>query len=221
MNEVIAAKLANALVDAQEEMPKVEPDAVNPHFKSKFVSLDHLIAKTRPVLNKHGLAIVQSPSHIDGQPALTTTIYHTSGEAVTSVMPLLLAGSDMQKLGAALTYARRYAWAAALGIAGEEDDDGNAASAPPKSAPKVAEKEKTGPPATDALMQKLIALSLEYKALVNDFDVSAVRLKAAERAGKADYKVWLEKQIVLMEGHIKEKTPAEGFPIPAKAKAAA
>src|SRR5690348_12134800 len=108
-------------------MPAVEPNATNPHFRSKFVSLDHLIAKTRPVLNKHGLAITQAPTVLDnGAPGLKTTLYHESGESSVTVMPLILGGQDMQKLGAALTYARRYAWAAALGIAGEEDDDGNA-----------------------------------------------------------------------------------------------
>ncbi len=123
-------KLAAALVAAQAEMPAVEPNAVNPHFKSKFVSLDHLIAKTRPVLNAHGLSIVQSTTHIDGQPALETRILHSSGESFWSVMPLLLTKQDMQGLGAAITYARRYAWAAALGIASEEDDDGEQASEP-------------------------------------------------------------------------------------------
>jgi hypothetical protein len=118
------SELAAALVAAQAEMPTVEPNGYNPHFRSKFVTLDYLIAKTRPVLNKHGLAITQSPAQIDGQPALVTTLYHKNGETVTELMPLLLAGPDMQKLGAALTYARRYAWAALLGIAGESDDDG-------------------------------------------------------------------------------------------------
>jgi hypothetical protein len=120
--------LAAALVAAQAEMPPVEPNATNPHFGSKFVSLDHLIAKTRPVLNKHGLAILQKPTQVDGQPALETTLIHKNGETVTETMPLILAGPDMQKLGAALTYARRYAWAALLGIAAETDDDGNQAS---------------------------------------------------------------------------------------------
>ena len=128
MTESSAPKLAEAIVAAQAAMPKVEPDAVNPHFKSKFVSLDHLIAKTRPVLNAHGLAIVQSPTHIEGSPALTTTIHHVSGESLSSTMPLLVSKEDMQGLGGAITYARRYAWAAALGICADEDDDGNQAS---------------------------------------------------------------------------------------------
>lgn len=129
MVAVSASNLAEALVAAQADMPAVAPDAVNPHFRSKFVSLDHLIAMTRPVLNRHGLAIRQSPTHIDGQPALETTIHHVSGEEASSVMPLLVSKSDMQGLGGAITYARRYAWAAALGICADEDDDGNQASA--------------------------------------------------------------------------------------------
>lgn len=120
-------ELAAALVAAQAEMPAVKADASNPHFKSKFVSLDHLIASTRPVLNRHGLAIIQAPANIDGQPALETQIIHKDGASVSSLMPLILAKDDMQGMGAAITYARRYAWAAALGIAGEDDDDGESA----------------------------------------------------------------------------------------------
>ncbi len=122
--------LAAALVAAQAEMPKVEADSKNPHFNSMFVSLDHLIAKTRPVLNKHGLAITQEPSQCyGGAPALKTTLIHVSGEFREELMPLLVDGQNMQKLGAALTYARRFAWAAVLGISEREDDDGTQASA--------------------------------------------------------------------------------------------
>ncbi len=121
--------LAEALVAAQAEFPAVEPNAVNPHFKSRFVTLDHLIAKTRPILNKHGLAVTQEPSVSEGGfPTLTTTLLHVSGEERSSTMPLLLTKQDMQGLGAALTYAKRYAWSAALGISADEDDDGNSAS---------------------------------------------------------------------------------------------
>ncbi len=162
MTTAKSSTLAQALVAAQAEMPAVEPDAVNPHFKSKFVSLDHLIAKTRPVLNKHGLAITQAPTHIDGNPALATTIYHESGESATDTMPLLLGGSDMQKLGAALTYARRYAWAAALGISSDEDDDGNAAVAPPVQAEQPAAAENGSGVITQAQVKRLWAIAKEH-----------------------------------------------------------
>lgn len=134
----MSANLAAALVAAQADMPAVEPDAVNPHFKTKFVSLDHLIAKTRPVLNRHHLALIQLPATNDaGLPVLRTILIHgPSGEQVSADAPLMLGKNDMQGLGAAITYARRYAWAAALGIATEEDDDGESAAktAEPKTA---------------------------------------------------------------------------------------
>jgi hypothetical protein len=90
--------------------------------------LDKLIEATRPILTKHGLAITQWPSWIPrGEdaaiPSLATTILHVAGEKVEVSMPLYLTDKTMQGLGAAITYARRYAWAAALGIASEEDTD--------------------------------------------------------------------------------------------------
>jgi hypothetical protein len=120
--------LAKALVAAQKEMPAVDRDGKNPHFKSDFTTLDHLIAKTKPVLAKHGLAVLQLPADLDGRPALRTVLMHESGETVEDTMPLLLTKQDPQGQGAALTYARRYAWSALLGIATEVDDDGNTAS---------------------------------------------------------------------------------------------
>jgi hypothetical protein len=125
-----AATLASALVAAQANMPTVAKDAENPHFKSKFVSLDALIEKTRPVLNGHGLALVQFPTVSDlGAPVLRTILIHgPSGEQLTADMALLVTGTTMQQLGSAITYARRYAWAAVLGVATEADDDGNSAS---------------------------------------------------------------------------------------------
>lgn len=124
--------LAAALVAAQKDMPAIEADATNPHFRNKYVSLDHLLAKALPVLNKHGIALVQLPSHNDlGHPTLTTRLVHTSGESMEADMPLFLPKNDPQGHGSALTYARRYALAAALGISDEKDDDGEAGSGRP------------------------------------------------------------------------------------------
>lgn len=122
--------LAEALVAAQAEMPKVEKRGKNPHFKNEYVTLDDLLEAVRPVLNRHGLAVVQFPDTMDGKPALTTVLWHgPSGDKTGATMPLILQKEDMQGVGAAITYARRYMLAAALGIAEGTDDDGNQASA--------------------------------------------------------------------------------------------
>ncbi|MGH2954674.1 MAG: ERF family protein [Thermoanaerobaculia bacterium] len=121
--------LTKALLAAQIEMPAVKPDATNPHYRSKFVSLGNLIAKVRPVLNKHGLAFAQFPSSDEqGQPTLVTILMHESGERLEYAAPLFLPKNDPQGQGSAITYMRRYALASALGISDQEDDDGNASA---------------------------------------------------------------------------------------------
>lgn len=121
--------LAEALAAAQAEFPPVDRDGINPHFRSRFTTLGHLLAKVRPVLNRHGLAVIQLPIQGEnGQSMLRTTILHTSGELITADAPLLLARNDPQGQGSAITYMRRYALAAALGISDQDDDDGNAGS---------------------------------------------------------------------------------------------
>ena len=124
----LSPEFAKALVAAQKDMPAVEPDGENPHFKSKFVTLGTLIAKVRPVLNRHGIAFAQFPSADEHGPTLVTVLTHEKGEQVQFAAPLILPKNDPQGQGSAITYMRRYALAAALGISAQEDDDGNAAS---------------------------------------------------------------------------------------------
>jgi hypothetical protein len=136
--------LASALVEAQSKMPAVGKDSENPHFRSRFTSLDSLIAATRPVLNAAGIAITQFPGVNDaGQPVLRTTLTHgPTAQEISFEMPLFPDKPGMQAYGAAITYGRRYAWAAAIGIASEEDTDGNAPGPAEKPAEEPAEAVK-------------------------------------------------------------------------------
>lgn len=123
--------LAQALIAAQDEMPAIEPDQENTHFHNRFVSLGHLIAETRPVLNKHGFAVTQHPSmDTEGRPTLVTILHHESGERLEFSAPLILTKQDPQAQGSAITYMRRYALGALLAIAVQEDDDGEGAQPP-------------------------------------------------------------------------------------------
>jgi hypothetical protein len=94
----------------------------------KYMTLDKLIDATRPILTKHGLVLSQWPSMVERGdsfvPALVTVLTHAgSADSMEFTCPLYVADKTMQGLGAAITYARRYAWASALGIAAEEDTD--------------------------------------------------------------------------------------------------
>ena len=126
--------LAEALVAAQAELPCAlgkDADGQIGQRSYRYLTLDKLIAETRPILQAHGLTITQHPTFIargeDGAlPALETRLIHVGGDCIEYVMPLYLSEKTMQGLGAAITYARRYAWQSVLGIAAEEDTDGPA-----------------------------------------------------------------------------------------------
>lgn len=123
-----AKTLLEALLAFQKDGPTVHKDAVNPHFKNRYVSLDSLTQTITPLLSAHGLVWTTMPCHDDAGPALRYRLAHVaSGEAIEGVMPLMLSKNDPQGQGSAITYARRYAISAVLGLSAE-DDDGNAGS---------------------------------------------------------------------------------------------
>jgi hypothetical protein len=137
------SELFKALAAAQAKFPEISKDKVNPHFKSKYVSLDAILSATRPALTENGLAV----SSRFGEHSIEAVLMHSSGEQITSgPVPLILGKNDMQGLGSAITYARRYAIGALLGISPDEDDDGNAAAASVKENPFRKEAEQRKPP---------------------------------------------------------------------------
>lgn len=122
-------ELAAALAAAQGEFGIAEFDRVNPHFKSKYASLTSVMNTVRSPLQKNGLSVVQTLSENEKGMALETTLLHSSGEWLSGSTPIMLSKEDMQGLGSAITYAKRYAISAMLGVVSDEDDDGNAATA--------------------------------------------------------------------------------------------
>lgn len=190
--------LAKALVAAQAAMPPVDEDGKGNY--GAHMTLDHLIALTKPKLNEHGLALLQFPAISElGAPVLRTVILHESGEEMRTDTPLFMPRQDMQALGAAITYARRYAWASALGISSEKDDDADSIREPKKGSRPVSSPEAAnvganeggvesrgaaspqGPHTPDAgdspaaptqsleLRAELVRLGKEYKKLVPDW----------------------------------------------------
>lgn len=138
-----SGSLYEGLLAVQRSAPALQRDSINPHFRNKYISLDSLMPQILPLLNENGLVLLQFPSYIDSPgtgeiiPALTTTIAHAgSKEKVEATMPLILDKQNSQGQGSAITYARRYAVLAILGLVADQDDDGQQASEPPK--PKAA-----------------------------------------------------------------------------------
>lgn len=99
-------------------------------YTYKYSSLDDLIAVTRPALNEFGIALVQNPRNDGAKVTVTTTLRFGTEEWTSDPWTLTAESPAPQKVGSALTYAKRHSMGAVLGVAAEEDDDANAAGEP-------------------------------------------------------------------------------------------
>jgi len=128
-------KLAEALAKAQGQIRNADKDSTNPHFKSKYADLASVWDACRKSLSENGLSIVQLT---DGGPSpvtVTTRLMHSSGQWIESSLTLQPSPSTPQGVGSALTYGRRYSLMAMVGVAPDDEDDGNAASQAPPQRP--------------------------------------------------------------------------------------
>ena len=121
-------KITEALSKAQGAMAMAKKKEENPFFKSRYSDLAAVWEVARKPLADNGLAVVQGTSVENGQVIVSTILSHSSGEYFESELALAPTKNDPQGVGSAITYGRRYSLSAMLGIASEEDDDGNAAS---------------------------------------------------------------------------------------------
>ena len=123
------SKIAIALSKMQGALEGAKKDASNPFHKSKYANLESVWEACREQLAKNELAIVQAPSFLEGRMILITRLIHSSGEWFQSRLSLKPERGDTpQAIGSCITYAKRYALMAMVGIADTDDDDGNAAS---------------------------------------------------------------------------------------------
>lgn len=141
MSDSVAA-LAAALAKAQGMMSHASKDAQNPHFRSRYADLAAVWSAVREPLSANGLSVVQTVAQGDGTVGVRSLLLHASGEWICSVLEMPVAQKTPQGYGSALTYARRYALAALVGIA-QDDDDAEAATRP--SAPVLPPAQKRTP----------------------------------------------------------------------------
>jgi hypothetical protein len=157
-------EIAAALADFHDKVEKVTKDATNPFFKSKYASLENVIETIEAPLGQCGLSWAQFP---DGD-GLYTLITHKSGEWIGAHASLELKGHTPQDQGSAITYMRRYALSAALGLATEEDDDGNAATVAAKAKPAALPVPPKQVEDKRAAMSKLDTEKLEVQKLAQE-----------------------------------------------------
>jgi hypothetical protein len=132
-------ELVTALAKAQGEFSAAVKDSDNPYYNSKYADLSAVINAVRPALSKHGIALIQtSEADLERQTASVTTSLHLGEEWISNTAEAPATGKgkkapddpsaptrfDVQTIGAAWTYLRRYTLQGLVGVPAE-DDDGN------------------------------------------------------------------------------------------------
>ena len=123
-----------AFAVAQAQMGSAFKNAKNPFLKNKYADLTAIQNAVYPAFHANGFAIMQSPGKDEFGPFVETIFAHVSGDKYSGKVYLEYKANDMQSLGGAITYARRYGLASISGVP-IEDDDGNAATGQYKSVP--------------------------------------------------------------------------------------
>ncbi len=163
--------LAAALAKAQGVMGGAKKDAINPHFRAKYADLASIWDACREPLSVSGLAVIQLTQPATGGVTVVTILAHASGEWIRSELFMPCAKPDAQGLGSAITYARRYALAAIVGVAPEDDDaEGAVRSRAPELAKTRAAVTEAAPPqpivvpTAEAEADKLLEISNDLMA---------------------------------------------------------
>ena len=195
-------KIADALVKAQSAMKPALKDSRNPHFNSRYADLASVWDAIREPLTSNGLSVIQMVGSNELEKStLTTRVTHISGEWIESTWQIPVGKQDPQGLGSAISYARRYALASAIGVV-QEDDDGNAAmprqAQQPEYRPERDDKHFSLAEACEKLesVKTLEELEAEYKKAYREATMSKastealtqVKDKVKEKLGSGEVK---------------------------------
>jgi hypothetical protein len=118
----MTAKLIEALCKAQLEITPPRRDKKG-NFNNSYASIDSVCESIRMTLSKHGLGLLQHIETTEGRNYLRTDLYHSSGEQLSTKMPLPVEASNpkAKDFGAALTYMKRYAICSLLCLSTDDD----------------------------------------------------------------------------------------------------
>ena len=182
MNQSESIKeIATALSKVQGQLTHAVKDSANPFFKSKYADLGSVWDSCRKLLADNGLSVMQFPGdYVEGNISLTTMLTHSSGEWISHSMSLPVSKPDAQGAGSAITYMRRYALAAVVGIY-QADDDGNEAVKPVAKVEVKAEVKPVSKDVIDTSHKALAKALIDFGALCDTFTELASLWKKNEK----------------------------------------
>ena len=137
----------NLFDDFKKFQEKVDPskDQTNPHYRNAYASFESCLNAIKPALHQHNFILVQSNNRDELGDYTETKFVHESGQELTTKVYLVLERENMQGVGSAITYAKRYGILTLAGIEPEEkdDDDGNKSSGVSSAPPSKPQQSKT------------------------------------------------------------------------------
>lgn len=160
--------LAVALLKAQKEMGAALKDAKNPFFKSSYADLKAVIEAIKDPLNNNGITYLQAVDSFESVPSIETILLHESGQFISSRTPVFCAKpNDPQAFGSGITYSKRYALQAFMGLP-TADDDGEAAMGRNNNAQKQTPtpKEKQ----TEIVEMAFLAFEAKHNSILTEPD---------------------------------------------------
>lgn len=132
----------------------------NDFFKSKYVTLDEIQTMIKPLELKHNIVVTHK--YNEDEMLTSYVVDLDSGETIESQFPILKSDNP-QKMGSAITYARRYNYTMLFDLITDDDDDGNGASEKPKNNKAPAKTEKQKPKhLTEKQLNRFFAIQKQY-----------------------------------------------------------
>jgi hypothetical protein len=199
-------------VKVQAELKPALKDSTNPHFKASYADLTSVVGVSRSLLTDNGLVVTQ-PLTVDGDNVtLVTQVTHESGQWMRSSYPVKAMKPDPQTLGSAVTYARRYAYCALVGVVTDDDDDGNAASEKPAKEKSIFETPELRATYVENCVSAISRVSngQEFK---DQKDLNAAKWNALKAAtDKGDKDAWAGIAKAYNDKHAELKAAAEQKP---------
>lgn len=177
------AKIDAAMAKAQSQIEAASKDKVNPAFRSKYADLSAVWEACRKALTDNGISITQWPTHSDDHRLHLITRLACEGEWMLCEFSIPTSKQDAHGYGSAVTYAKRFSLAAAVGVVADDDDDGNAAAGRPantqaKTEPKKEHGQLHGPLKITDLKNGMKEFARDLEACSDADELNALMSKA-------------------------------------------
>ena len=173
--------LFKSLAAFQQEMPILHKATQG--YGYSYTELSDIIKGINPLLKKHGLGFTQL---IEGQDLKTIVFHSESGEVLesqTTIPVVALKGmNDYQSFGSGVTYYRRYALSAMLGLVTDKDTDASGEQTKPQAPSKPKAKSDFKPNGYENAIKAVLAGKMTAKAIVDAYNVTEEQVKQLNEA---------------------------------------